>query len=243
MNIKEIRTKLKLTQKDFANLIGKSVASLKNYESGKTEPGKDVMAKISELANVSKEWLEGEAGDAAVAAVGAMEKTKEVAEGVSDAATVAEIEVKKTVRKGGRKAKEVAEDLAVKTEDVADSFTANEIEAKKTVRKGGRKAKKAAAADKANEVIEPVKEATEPIVEAAKEAAEKITEKVTKKASKKTKKSAPILTIEAQMGGQITVDDILKRIPEGVTRVYIKPEENKAYWVKGDESGEVDLWE
>ena len=45
------------------------------------------------------------------------------------------------------------------------------------------------------------------------------------------------------MGGQITVDDILKRVPEGADQVYIKPEENKAYWVKGDESGEIVLWD
>ena len=31
-------------------------------------------------------------------------------------------------------------------------------------------------------------------------------------------------------------------IPDGCDQVYIKPEENKAYWVKGDESGAVELW-
>ena len=247
MNIKEIRTSLKLTQKDFANLIGKSVPTLKNYESGKTAPGKDVMAKISELANASKDWLEGKASDAAVAAVGAMEKTNEMAESLSDAATVAEIEAKKTVRKGGRKAKEVAEDLAVKAEDVADTITANEIEVKKAVRKGGRKVKEAA---------DSVVEAAKPVIEEAKKVTKKDSTKKTAKAAEKattkkaskpdTKKSsekpAPSLIIEAQMGGQITVDDILKKLPEGAEQVYIKPEENKAYWVKGDESGEVILW-
>ena len=212
MNVKQIRENLKLTQKDFANLIGKSVASLKNYESGKTKPSKDVMVKIKELV-----------------------------EGVADAATVAEIEVKKTVHKGGRKAKEVAEDPAVKAEDAADVITANEIEAKKTVRKGSQKAKKVAeaAAKKANEVIEPVKEAAEPVVARAKDATKKVTRKEPKKAEAK---ATPEVTIEAQMGGQITVDDILKRVPEGVENVYIKPEENKAYWVKGDESGDINLW-
>jgi len=48
MNIKEIRTKLKLTQKDFANLIGKSVASLKT-----TNPEKPSRVKTSWLRSVN----------------------------------------------------------------------------------------------------------------------------------------------------------------------------------------------
>ena len=39
--------------------------------------------------------------------------------------------------------------------------------------------------------------------------------------------------IQSQLGGTITPEEVLKRIPEGCDRVYIKPEENKAYWVKG----------
>ena len=50
------------------------------------------------------------------------------------------------------------------------------------------------------------------------------------------------ILIQSQLGGTITPEEVLKRIPEGCEQVYIKPGENKAYWVKGDESGAVELW-
>ena len=50
------------------------------------------------------------------------------------------------------------------------------------------------------------------------------------------------ILIQSQLGGTITPEEVLKRIPDGCDQVYIKPEENKAYWVKGDESGAVELW-
>ncbi|MBQ7486480.1 MAG: helix-turn-helix transcriptional regulator [Clostridia bacterium] len=61
---------------------------------------------------------------------------------------------------------------------------------------------------------------------------------------KKTAKKAPGKTevfIQSAMGGTITVEEVLSRL-DAVDTVYIKVEENKAYWVKGDENGSVDLW-
>ena len=49
-------------------------------------------------------------------------------------------------------------------------------------------------------------------------------------------------TIESLLGGTITAQEILKRIPSGADEVYVKPGENKAYWVKGEDSGNVTLW-
>ena len=48
--------------------------------------------------------------------------------------------------------------------------------------------------------------------------------------------------IQSLMGGSITTEDILSRLPDGVETVYIKPEENAAYWVRGAESGSIYLW-
>ena len=57
------------------------------------------------------------------------------------------------------------------------------------------------------------------------------------------KPAAPVVVyIQSLLGGTVTVDNILTRIPNGIDTVYIKPEENKAYWVKGEESGDIDLW-
>ena len=44
------------------------------------------------------------------------------------------------------------------------------------------------------------------------------------------------------MDGTITPEEILSRIPKGADTVYVKPEDNKAYWVKGEETDSVDLW-
>ena len=70
---------------------------------------------------------------------------------------------------------------------------------------------------------------------------EKKVAKATKKKAAPGKKKAPALYIESMLGGTITADEIINRIPADAEAVYVKPE-NKAYWVKGDENGDVDLW-
>ena len=42
-------------------------------------------------------------------------------------------------------------------------------------------------------------------------------------------------------GLDLLASEIFNRINLS-SQVYIKPEENKAYWVKGEESGSVELW-
>ena len=63
-------------------------------------------------------------------------------------------------------------------------------------------------------------------------------------AGKKEEKAAAII-IQSALGGEITTDEIMARITEhigSVEKVYVKPEENAAYWVKGSESGCINLW-
>ena len=73
-----------------------------------------------------------------------------------------------------------------------------------------------------------------------KPAAKKPTTK--KSATKKApaKKVAEVI-IQSPMGGEITGEEILARIGE-VDKVFIRVDENKAYWVKGEETGDIDLW-
>jgi hypothetical protein len=40
----------------------------------------------------------------------------------------------------------------------------------------------------------------------------------------------------------ITPRQVLQKIPAGSDSVYIRVDENKLYWVKGDENGAVDIW-
>ena len=66
--------------------------------------------------------------------------------------------------------------------------------------------------------------------------------------SKSKKQAAPAIIIQSVLGGEITVKEILSRISEqtgdqAVTSVYIKAEENRAYYVAGDEGGCIELWQ
>ena len=47
--------------------------------------------------------------------------------------------------------------------------------------------------------------------------------------------------IQSPIGGEITLEEIRTRVGE-VDTVYIRVDQNKAYWVKGSEYGAVDLW-
>ena len=63
-----------------------------------------------------------------------------------------------------------------------------------------------------------------------------------KPAAKKpaAKKVAEVI-IQSPMGGEITGAEILARVGD-VEKVYVRVDENKAYWVRGEETGSVDLW-
>ena len=50
-----------------------------------------------------------------------------------------------------------------------------------------------------------------------------------------------ILFIQSPLGGQITPEEILARIGDA-DAIYVRVDENKAYWVKGTENGSIDLW-
>ena len=137
---------------------------------------------------------------------------KETKMAVADKIVAEEIEVRKTVRKAARTAKEVKEEAAaLAKEAVDDKIAAEEIEAKKTVRKAARKAK----------------EVAEPIVEDAKRAA---------------RRASLSIIIQSPMGGAISTDEIAKKVPEGTDAVYVRVDENMLYWVRGKETGAVNIW-
>ena len=62
-------------------------------------------------------------------------------------------------------------------------------------------------------------------------------ERTGKKAAKK-----PEVIIQSPMGGIITPEEILKRVGK-VDKVYVRVDQNKAHWVRGDEVGSIDLWD
>ena len=60
-------------------------------------------------------------------------------------------------------------------------------------------------------------------------------------AKKATATKAAEIIIQSPMGGEITAEEIMSRIGDA-DKVYIRIDQNAAYWVKGDESGAINLW-
>jgi len=102
-------------------------------------------------------------------------------------------------------------------------------EAKKTV-------KKAAPAKKAAEKKAPAKKAASVVAAAKAEVKKTVAKKAPAKAAKLE------IVIESPMGGSITTEEIVAKLPKGVQSVYVKVEQNKLWWVKGEETGSVDIW-
>ncbi len=129
------------------------------------------------------------------------------------------------------------------------------LETEKKVQKRGRKAKAEVQADKpaveaaAEAAVETAVEIEEKVVKKArrgrppKTAAEKPAKPAAEKKPRKAagKKSTPALVIQSPFGGEITPDEIYAKIGEA-DMVYVRVDQNKAYWVKGEETGAVDLW-
>ena len=99
--------------------------------------------------------------------------------------------------------------------------------AKKTRKKAAPKA------EKAETKAAPAKKAAKPAKE-EKPAAPK------KPARGRAKKETDII-VQSPLGGEITVSDILAKVGD-VDRVYVRVDQNAAYWVKGEASGAVNLW-
>ena len=99
---------------------------------------------------------------------------------------------------------------------------------------------KKAAEDK---IAEKKPAAKKPVAEKAAE--KKVAEK--KPAAKKPAAKKPAaqkvaeVIIQSPLGGEITSAEILDRVGK-VDKVYVRVDQNKAYWVNGEETGSIDLW-
>lgn len=98
--------------------------------------------------------------------------------------------------------------------DIADAVAAEKIEVKKTAAKATRKAK---------------------------EKVKAIETKVEKKVSKAKAAKLEII-VQSPMGGNITAEEIAAKIPAGADSVFVRVDQNKLWWIKGEETGSVDIW-
>ena len=121
---------------------------------------------------------------------------------------------------------------------VADTIAAGETEIKKTVRKAKEAAEAAAQSDAAAAAEIEVKKTAKKAVRKVEAAVEPVVEE-TRKAVRRAKLD---IIIQSPMGGAISTDEIAKKVPEGTDSVYVKVDENMLYWVKGKETGAVNIW-
>ena len=234
--IKELRTRNDLSLKSFAESVGISGTSASLYESGKQNPGKKTLDKICEVYGVTKEWLTED--ELKKTAAPALEKAEKAVAPVLE-------EAKKTIAPVLEEAKKTAAPVIEEAEKTAAPVFE---EARKAVAPGTKKAEKAVepADVKHARTSAPVAEKVEKAVEAA--AAETGKDMQKDSGSKKSKKAVePVVMIESAMGGQISMDEILKRVNEAVKAkerlaVYVKPEDNKAYYSSEAGDGSIDLW-
>ena len=212
--IKELREKNGLTISAFAKSLGISPTSASLYESGKQNPGKKTIAKICEVYGVEEGYLlSAPIGTAAKEDDGAVEDT------------LADKDVEE--KKRGRRPKKMD---AVKEEKEPDITAILARVAEVGVRKA------AAEVGVAWQTVNKWKK------DAEKAATPAASTKEEKKEEKKPEEKKTKIIIQSPMGGNITPRQVLQKIPDGSDSVYVRVDENKLYWVKGDENGAVEIW-
>jgi hypothetical protein len=124
----------------------------------------------------------------------------------------------------------------------ADKIAAEEIEVKKTVRKTARKVKEAAeAAAQSDAVVAEEIEAKKTTRKAVRKGKDAV-EPVVKEAKKAVRRASLNIIIQSPMGGAISTDEIARKIPKDADSVYVRVDENMLYWVRGKETGAVNIW-
>ena len=172
-----------------------------------------------------------------------------------DKVTAEKIEIKKKVRSGGRKVRELGDAAKVQAEDIKDSVAAHKIEDKKKAGAAKRAVKNKADAAKvqAEEIKESVvahkiedkkniRKAASTVKTKVKNAGAKMEKSVKTPAKMRTSARLNVV-IQSPMGGSVTAEEIAAKLPKGTTDVYVRIDENKLYWVrKNGETGSVDIW-
>jgi transcriptional regulator with XRE-family HTH domain len=141
---------------------------------------------------------------------------------------------------------DLAKALGVKTGTISNYETGKTVPPKATLKKLSEVLGEELAAKEPEKPKMTVEEAAEKIKKKnpkIAKAADALKEKVEKEMAKA---SNPTVSVQSMMGGTITVEKILAKVKEAAPdakQIYVKPEENKAYWVSKKSAGSVDLWD
>lgn len=49
--------------------------------------------------------------------------------------------------------------------------------------------------------------------------------------------------VQSPLGGNITPEEIEAKIPDDADCVFVRVDQNKLWWLRGEESGSVDIWD
>ena len=57
-----------------------------------------------------------------------------------------------------------------------------------------------------------------------------------------TKEEKLTIVVQSPYGGNITAAEIAGKVPAGADTVFVRVDQNKLWWIKGEETGSVDIW-
>ena len=63
-----------------------------------------------------------------------------------------------------------------------------------------------------------------------------------KKPVKKVKATKLEIYIQSPLGGNITPEEVAARMPEGTEACFVRVDQNLIWWVRGEETGAVEIW-
>ena len=62
------------------------------------------------------------------------------------------------------------------------------------------------------------------------------------KPAKKAKAPKLEIYIQSPLGGNITPEEVAARMPEGTEACFVRVDQNLIWWVRGEETGAVEIW-
>ena len=62
------------------------------------------------------------------------------------------------------------------------------------------------------------------------------------KPAKKPKAPKLEIYIQSPLGGNITPEEVAARMPEGTEACFVRVDQNLIWWVRGEETGAVEIW-
>ena len=256
MTIKKLREKYNLTQSALARSLGVSSNAISGIEAGRIKLSPKMSAKIKEVygeevttapapekkavAPVETTVVEKKAAPKKLAepdTAPALEKKDDVESAVDEkAAEVATPAAPAPEKKPEKKttAKKIADKAA---ESVVVEVATTDVPAKEKKAAPKKAAPKKSAETVTAEAAAPGAPAKEK--KAKKKAAPK--KAAAEKPAAKKAPTAPSVILQSPFGGEITVDAVKTLVGE-VDKIYVRIDQNKLYWVKGEETGDKDIW-